>query len=130
MLRLMALAISQVWQRGDQSPLIMPGTLPMDSGAPASEMKKYLEEGWDPVIKSDVDGENALPLRIDKEHKHFGRISATRRAARTVYMGLGPSARRVARRRPEVGAARLRATGRTDRPVRRPASRDHRGGRC
>jgi len=86
-LRLMALAISQLWQRGDQSLLIMPGNLPMDSGVLISEMRKYLEEGWDPVIKSDVDGENALPLRIDKENKHFGRISATRRAARTVYMG-------------------------------------------
>jgi hypothetical protein len=32
-LRLMALAISQLWQRGDQSLLIMPGNLPMDSGA-------------------------------------------------------------------------------------------------
>ncbi len=85
-LRLMALAISQLWQRGDQSLLIMPGNLPMDSGALVSEMKKYLEEGWDPVIKSDVDGPSALPLRIDKENKHFGRISATRRAARTVYM--------------------------------------------
>lgn len=89
-LRLMALAISQLWQRGDQSLLIMPGNLPMDSGALVSEMKKYLEEGWDPVIKSDVDGENALPLRIDKENKHFGRLSATRRAARTVYMGSAP----------------------------------------
>ena len=86
-LRLMAIAISQLWQRGDQSLLIMPGNLPMDSGALVSEMKKYLEEGWDPVIKSDVDGENALPLRIDNDNKHFGRISATRRAARTVYMG-------------------------------------------
>jgi hypothetical protein len=86
-LRLMALAISQLWQRGDQSLLIMPGTLPMDSGALVSEMKKYLEEGWDPVIKSDVDGENALPLRIDAENKHFGQLSAARRAARTVYMG-------------------------------------------
>lgn len=86
-LRLMAIAISQLWQRGDQSLLIMPGNLPMDSGALVSEMKKYLEEGWDPVIKSDVDGENALPLRIDNDNKHFGRISATRRVARTVYMG-------------------------------------------
>ena len=85
-LRLMALAVSQLWQRGDQSILIMPGTLPMDSGALVSEMKKYLEEGWDPVIKSDVDGENALPLRIDNENKHFGQLSATRRVARTVYM--------------------------------------------
>jgi hypothetical protein len=86
-LRLMATAIKHLWQRGDQSLLIMPGTLPMDSGELVSEMKKYLEEGWDPVIKSDVDGENALPLRIDSEFKHFGQISATRRAARTVYMG-------------------------------------------
>lgn len=85
-LRLMALAVSQLWQRGDQSLLIMPGTLPMDSGSLASEMKKYLEEGWDPVIKSDIDGENALPLRIDRENKHFGQLSATRRVARTVYM--------------------------------------------
>lgn len=89
-LRFMALAISQLWQRGDQSLMIMPGNLPMDSGALVSELKKYLEEGWDPVIKSDVDGENALPMRIDKENKHFGRISATRRVARTVYMGSAP----------------------------------------
>ena len=89
-LRLMALAISQLWQRGDQSLLIMPGNLPMDSGALVSEMKKYLEEAWDPVIKSDVDGANALPLRIDNDNSHFGRLSATRRAARTVYMGSAP----------------------------------------
>lgn len=85
-LRLMALAVSELWQRNDQSLLIMPGTLPMDSGSMVSELKKYLEEGWDPVIKSDVDGENSLPLRIDNEVKHFGQLSATRRAARSVYM--------------------------------------------
>lgn len=89
-LRLMAIAISQLWQQGDQSLLIMPGTLPMASGPLVSELKKYLEEGWDPVIKSDIDGENALPLKIDNENKHFGRISATRRAARTVYMASAP----------------------------------------
>ncbi|MYI19952.1 MAG: ATP-binding protein, partial [Acidimicrobiia bacterium] len=89
-LRLMALAISQLWQRGDRSLLIMPSSLPMDSGTLVSEMKKYLEEGWDPVIKSDVDGPNSLPLRIDNETPHFGRLSATRRAARTVYMSSAP----------------------------------------
>ena len=89
-LRLMALAISQLWQRGDQSLLIMSGNLPMDSGSLVSEMRKYLEEAWDPVIKADVDGANALPLRIDNEFKHFGRLSAARRVARTVYMGSAP----------------------------------------
>ena len=85
-LRLMALVVSELWQRNDQSLLIMPGTLPMDSGPLVSELKKYLEDGWDPVIKSDVDGENSLPLRIDNEVKHFGQLSATRRVARSVYM--------------------------------------------
>ena len=89
-LRLMALAISQLWQRDDRSLLIMPGNLPMDYGLLVSEMKKYLEDGWDPVIKSDVDGANSLPLRIDRDNSHFGRLSAARRAARTVYMGSAP----------------------------------------
>ena len=89
-LRLMALAISQLWQRDDRSLLIMPGNLPMDFGLLVSEMKKYLEDGWDPVIKADVDGANSLPLRIDQNNSHFGRLSATRRAARAVYMGSAP----------------------------------------
>ena len=89
-LRLMALVISHLWKRDDRSLMIMPASLPMDSGPLVSEMKKYLDEGWDPVIKSDVDGENALPLHIDNEFSHFGRYSATRRAARTVYMSSAP----------------------------------------
>ena len=89
-LRLMALAISQLWQRDDRSLLIMPGNLPMDFGLLVSEMKKYLEDGWDPVIKADVDGANSLPLRIDQNNSHFGRLSAARRAARAVYMGSAP----------------------------------------
>jgi len=89
-LRLMALAISQLWQRNDRSLLIMPSNLPIDSGTLVSELRKYLEEGWDPVIKADVDGPNSLPLRIDNDTPHFGRLSATRRAARTVYMGSAP----------------------------------------
>ena len=89
-LRLMALAISELWKRDDRSLLIMPGNLPMDFGLLVSEMKKYLEDGWDPVIKSDVDGANSTPLRIDRNISHFGRLSAARRAARTVYMGSAP----------------------------------------
>lgn len=89
-LRLMALAISQLWQRGDRSLLIMPSNLPMDSPGFVSEIKKYLEEGWDPIIKSDVDGPSALPLVIDNEVARFGQLSAVRRVARTIYMGSAP----------------------------------------
>ncbi len=89
-LRLMALAVSELWQRGDRSLLIMPSNLPMDTPSFVSEIKKYLEEGWDPIIKSDVDGPNALPLAIDKEIPRLGQLAAARRVARTIYMGSAP----------------------------------------
>ncbi len=89
-LRLMAEVISELWTRQDRSLLIMPGTLPMDSPALVAELKKYLEDGWDPVIKRDVDGPNSLPLRLDQQNRTFGRFSAARRVARTIYMGSAP----------------------------------------
>ena len=89
-LRLMAMVISELWSRGDQNLLIMPGNLPMDSDRLVSEMKKYLEDGWDPVIKADVDGSASLPLKLDNNNSHFGKLTAARRVARTVYMGSAP----------------------------------------
>jgi predicted AAA+ superfamily ATPase len=89
-LRLMATVISELWQRGDSNLLIMPGTIPMDDPRVASELTKYLEDGWDPVIRSDIDGQNSLPLRLDQDHKNLGRYSATRRVARAVYLASAP----------------------------------------
>jgi len=89
-LRLMATVISVLWQRGDQNLLIMPGTMPMDDARVASELTKYLEDGWDPVIRSDIDGGNSLPLRLDQDNKNLGRYSATRRVARAVYLASAP----------------------------------------
>src|SRR5205807_614111 len=42
------------------------------------------------VIEKDVDGPNSLPLRLDRENPNFGRYSAARRVARTVWMGSAP----------------------------------------
>jgi len=89
-LRLMATVISVLWQRGDQNLLIMPGTIPMDDSRVNSELTKYLEDGWDPVIRADVDGSNALPLRLDQDNRNLGRYSATRRVARAVYLASAP----------------------------------------
>ena len=90
-LRLMAAVIHELWERGDSSLLILPGTIPIDAAAVSSELTRYLEEGWVPVIESDVDGPNALPLRLDRENPNLGRYSATRRVARTIYLGSAPS---------------------------------------
>ncbi len=89
-LRLMATVISVLWQRGDQNLLIMPGTIPMDDARVNSELTKYLDDGWDPVIRTDIDGPNALPLRLDQNHANLGRYSATRRVARAVFLASAP----------------------------------------
>ena len=56
------------------------------------ELTRYLPENWVPVIEKDVDGQQALPLRIDGEVANLGKSSACRRVARTVYLGSAPTA--------------------------------------
>lgn len=90
-LRLMAAVIHELWERGDASLMIMPASVPIDAAPVQAELTRYLDEGWTPVIASDVDGENALPLQLDRENPNFGRYSATRRVARTIYMGSAPT---------------------------------------
>jgi len=90
-LRLMAAVIHELWERGDSSLMIMPASVPIDAGPVVAELTRYLDDGWTPVIASDVDGENALPLQLDRENPNFGRFSATRRVARTIYIGSAPT---------------------------------------
>ncbi len=90
-LRLMAAVVHELWERNDSSLLVMPATIPIDAPPVSSELTRYLEEGWTPVIESDIDGPNALPLRLDRDNPNFGRYSATRRVARTIYLGSAPT---------------------------------------
>ena len=89
-LRLMAAVIHELWERQDAGLLISPASVPIGSPAVTAELTRYLEEGWDSVIESDVDGENSLPMRLDRENPGLGRYSAARRVARTIYMGSAP----------------------------------------
>jgi predicted AAA+ superfamily ATPase len=89
-LRLMAAVVHGLWERSDASLMILPATVPIDAPAVSSELTRYLEEGWTPIIETDVDGPNALPLRLDRENPNLGRYSATRRVARTIYLGSAP----------------------------------------
>lgn len=89
-LRLMAGVISALWQKMDQNLLIMPGNFPLDDPQVSAELLRYLENSWEPVVRSDVDGPNSLPLKIDNEVKNLGRYSATRRIARAVFLASAP----------------------------------------
>ncbi|MDE0101184.1 MAG: Swt1 family HEPN domain-containing protein [Bryobacterales bacterium] len=90
-LRLMAAVIHSLWEKGDRNPLILPSTIPIDDARVQSELTRYLSDNWTPIIAADVDGPNSLPLKIDNEVSNLGKLSATRRAARTIYLGSAPS---------------------------------------
>jgi predicted AAA+ superfamily ATPase len=90
-LRLMAAVIHSLWQKGDRNPLIMPGNISIDDPRVQFELTRYLSDNWVPVIEKDVDGPNALPLRIDGEVANLGKFAATRRVARTIYLGSAPT---------------------------------------
>lgn len=91
-LRLMATVVHELWSTGDKSLLIMPATIPIQSQGVRAELLRYLENGWGPVIETDIDGPNALPLLLDQENANLGRLSAARRVARTVFIGSAPDA--------------------------------------
>ena len=91
-LRLMAAVIHSLWEKGDRNPLIMPANLSIDDPRVQFELTRYLPEHWVPVIEKDVDGQQALPLRIDGEVANLGKSSACRRVARAVYLGSAPAA--------------------------------------
>ena len=92
-LRLMATVIHSLWERQDSNLLIMPASVPIDDQRVQFELTRYLEDAWTPVIEKDVDGQNSLPLAIDRENPNLGRYSACRRVARSVYMGSAPTQR-------------------------------------
>jgi predicted AAA+ superfamily ATPase len=91
-LRLMAAVIHSLWEKGDRSPLILPSTIPMDDPRVQFELTRYLSDNWTPIIEKDVDGPDSLPVKIDGEVPNLGKLSATRRVARTVYLGSAPTA--------------------------------------
>ena len=90
-LRLMASVIHSLWEKGDRNPLILPSTVPIDDARVQSELTRYLSENWVPIIEGDVDGPNSLPLRIDGEITNLGKLRATCRVARTIYLGSAPT---------------------------------------
>ena len=89
-LRLMAAVIHALWEREDKSLMILPAHIPMDHTGVHAQLAGYLSESWDAVLAKDIDGPTSVPLAIDQEIPNLGRYSATRRVARTIYIGSAP----------------------------------------
>lgn len=90
-LRLMSAIIHQLWEREDKNLLILPASVPVDAPAVQEELIRYLPQEWKYVIEKDIDGPNSLPLKLDRDNPLFGRFSACRRVARTLYIGSAPT---------------------------------------
>lgn len=90
-LRLMASVTYELWVRGDQSLLVMPGNLPLDSQSVRTEFTRHLPDGWSAVLDKDIDGPTSQPFAMDRENPNLGRYSACRRVARTIFVGSAPT---------------------------------------
>jgi predicted AAA+ superfamily ATPase len=90
-LRLMSAVVHELWRSQDQGPLIMAGSIPLDAAKVGNELTQYLPDAWKPIIDADIDGETAMPMRIDAERPTFGARALTRRIARTVFVGSAPT---------------------------------------
>ena len=104
-LRLMAQVVGALWRGGDQSPLILPGTIPLDDAPVASELARNLEDSWKPVMDADVDGAASLPAQLDAAYQNLGRYGATRKVARATFLGSAPAVHSPHR---GIDAARVR----------------------
>jgi predicted AAA+ superfamily ATPase len=93
-LRLLALTIEGLWNGNSKDLLIMPSSMPIDDNDVRNELVKFLDNQWEPIIATDVDGAQSVPTQLDKENPNFGRVSACKRVARSLYMGTAPGASR------------------------------------
>lgn len=95
-LRFMASVIRDLWEKGNQELLIMPGSINFGDSIIREELTRYLLEGkdaWNTVIDKEVDGARALSVQIDRQQTRFGQIGAARRVARTIALGSAPDVR-------------------------------------
>lgn len=89
-LRLMASVIHELWMSQDPSPMIMPGSFPLDVPGVRDELTRYLDDNWNAVVDSEVDGKQSVPYRNDGNNGRYGNLLASRRVARTVMLGSAP----------------------------------------
>ena len=86
----MATVIHELWREEDKNPLILPAHFPIDSERVNFELTRYLSDNWRPIIDKDVDGPASMPMRFDEQFPNLGRFSASRKVARTIFIGSAP----------------------------------------
>lgn len=105
-LRLMATVIHALWEAGDQSPLILPSSIPLADAAVSAELTRNLDDQWKPIIDHDIDGPASVPVSLDRELAGtLGKFQAARRVSRCIFLGSAPTVRSANR---GIDPARIR----------------------
>ncbi len=92
-LQLMSAVIHHLWVTQDAAPLIMPGSVPLDSPGVLSQVSQYLPDSWKAIIDADIDGPGSTALEVDASRPIFQQRALTRRIARTIFVGGAPTLR-------------------------------------
>jgi predicted AAA+ superfamily ATPase len=106
-LRLMASVIHDLWMNKDSSPLIMPGSISLDNSDIKNELTRYLDDNWNALVDREIDGKNSIPFQKDKNDPRYGRYMASRRVARTIFLGSAPSVKEQSIRGIDVQRIRI-----------------------
>ena len=106
-LRMMASVIHRLWIDGDQSLMIMPGSIPLWHKNVQTELVRYLPENFPAIVDADIDGTGSKPYQIDQEVRQLGRFTASRRVARAIFIGSAHS---------DLNSACTRRRGGADQP--------------
>ena len=93
-LRLMSQVIYRLWSSNDRSLLIMPGSIPLDAEEVHAELTKLLGDNWSVIVNAEIDGVRSKAYELDGQNVRFGRLSAARKIARTIFMGTAPDSRK------------------------------------
>ena len=104
-LTLVSNVIHELWVANDTSPMIMPGTMPLDTETVNANLTQYLRDRWKPIIDADIAGEGSTAAKIDASRTVFGQRQLAQRLARTIFMGSAP---RVASQHPGISEQYVR----------------------
>ena len=89
-LKIMANAIYPLWRGQSTAPLINLDLIPLAEDRVRTAILEPLDRSYGPILQSEVDGDLALPVKIEASRKRFGDVIAVTRAARAVFLATAP----------------------------------------
>ena len=91
-LKIMANAVYALWAGESAAPLITPALLPFRNDKVRTALLEPLDNAYDAILQTEVDGDQALSARIEMDRPRFAKTKAARSAARAVFFATAPHA--------------------------------------